>query len=225
MNLAGETPALPGATSSSLPSCIGKLATTRRWCGRRATVFCWKIQPSATPFGRPDKRSKPKPAVTFSYPPGDLPRGWRAVDAQEGAAVWGKGQTGGNDPKPHGPDDPKKPEPCGGNGEGMAVADVHLMLVSLNIVDKPVGYIPPVGPAVKCTVTLQSARRLSAGQFHLLQLRTEVDVRLDRLYHRQSPKPLGQRESVPPGWRDARRSPASPPTPRASPHSSTIRPC
>ena len=34
----------------------------------------------------------------------------------------------------------------------MAVPSVHLMLVSLNIVDEPVGYAPPAGPAVRFTV-------------------------------------------------------------------------
>ena len=34
----------------------------------------------------------------------------------------------------------------------MAVPRVHLMLVSLNINDDPVGYSPPVGPAVRFTV-------------------------------------------------------------------------
>ena len=34
----------------------------------------------------------------------------------------------------------------------MAVPRVHLMLVSLNINDEPVGYSPPVGPAVRFTV-------------------------------------------------------------------------
>jgi hypothetical protein len=36
----------------------------------------------------------------FLIPPGELPRGWRSVDAKEGASVWGKGQTTGNDPGP-----------------------------------------------------------------------------------------------------------------------------
>ncbi|MBL9169181.1 MAG: hypothetical protein JNN07_15685 [Verrucomicrobiales bacterium] len=101
----------------------------------------------------------------FLIPPGSLPPGWRAVDTEEGATVWGKGQTGGNDPKPHGPDDPKKPEPCGGNGNGMAVADVHLMLVSLNIIDTPVGYTPPVGPAVKGTVTYNQREAFQPANF------------------------------------------------------------
>lgn len=100
----------------------------------------------------------------FLVPPGDLPRGWRAVDAQEGAAVWGKGQTGGNDPKPSGPSDPKKPDPCGG-GKGMAVPNVHMMLVSLNIIDTPVGHEPPIGPSVNCTVTYNQREAFQPANF------------------------------------------------------------
>lgn len=93
----------------------------------------------------------------FLVPPGELTRGWRAVEAQEGESVWGKGLTGDNDPGPHGPCDPSTP---GGNScpkndggcKGMAVPRVHLMLVSLNINDEPVGYSPPVGPSVRFMV-------------------------------------------------------------------------
>jgi RHS repeat-associated protein len=94
----------------------------------------------------------------FLIPPGDLARGWRAVEAQEGERVWGKGLTDTSDDKPHGRCDPQSP---GGGGcrrpqedkcKGMAVPKVHLMLVSLNITDEPVGYSPPVGPAVRFTV-------------------------------------------------------------------------
>ena len=85
----------------------------------------------------------------FLIPPGKLPPGWRTVDAKEGAAVWGKGNTSNNDPDPHGPPDPKTPP---GDCKGMAVSSVHLMLVNLNLSDEPVGYAPPVGPAVRFTV-------------------------------------------------------------------------
>jgi YD repeat-containing protein len=93
----------------------------------------------------------------FLIPPGELAPGWRVVAAPEGSSVWGKGQTTINDPGPHGPCDPATPggNLCGnneGNCKGMAVPRVHLMLVSLNIVDEPVGYSPPVGPEVRFTV-------------------------------------------------------------------------
>jgi len=92
----------------------------------------------------------------FLIHPGALPRGWRAVEAKEGGAIWGKGQTANNDPKPHAPCDPKSPgaNSCDEKGKckGMAVSSVHLMLVSLNLTDEPVGYTPPLGPAVDFTV-------------------------------------------------------------------------
>lgn len=88
----------------------------------------------------------------FLVPSGPLPNGWRAVDAQEGASVWGKGFTSASDPDPHTPKDPRKTDDCEGGDKGMAVSSVHLMLVSLNIVDTPVGYAPPVGPPVQFTV-------------------------------------------------------------------------
>jgi RHS repeat-associated protein len=94
----------------------------------------------------------------FLVPPAELIAGWRTVEAEEGRTVWGKGNTGNNDPGPHGPCDPASPgggSSCpkdGGDCKGLAVSRVHLMLVSLNINDEPVGYSPPVGPAVRFTV-------------------------------------------------------------------------
>lgn len=85
----------------------------------------------------------------FLIPSREFARGWRGVEAQEGESVWGKGFTTDNDPGPHGPCDPATPA---GGGNGMAVSRVHLMLVSLNINDEPVGYSPPVGPAVRFMV-------------------------------------------------------------------------
>jgi RHS repeat-associated protein len=93
----------------------------------------------------------------FLIPSGPLPSGWRAVDGKEGETIWGKGVTSNNDPNRTSPDDPKT-SPCSGSGggagpaPGMGVPSVHLMLVNLNINDTPVGYSPPVGPAVGFTV-------------------------------------------------------------------------
>ncbi len=86
----------------------------------------------------------------FLIPPGDLPRGWRAVDDREGAAIRGKGQTGIHDPDRYTPDDLMTGQ-CN-PGTGMAVSSVHLMLVNLQIRDTPIGYTPPVGPPVQFTV-------------------------------------------------------------------------
>jgi RHS repeat-associated protein len=97
----------------------------------------------------------------FLIPPGELPDGWRTVEAHEGHTVYGKGITSGNDPGPQGPCDPSTPP--GGDScpketgeedgcKGLAVSRVHLMLVSLNINDDTVGYAPPVGPAIRFMV-------------------------------------------------------------------------
>jgi RHS repeat-associated protein len=82
----------------------------------------------------------------YLIPSGPLPKGWRSVPESEGEAVFGKGQTNNSDPDSNSDDD-KKNDDCGG-GKGMAVANVHLMVVSLSIEDRPVGYSPPVGPSV-----------------------------------------------------------------------------
>ena len=87
----------------------------------------------------------------FLIPPGDLLEGWRTVQVKEAEAVWGKGNV---------PDPPDPPGPCDHTtdtcnpcpGKGMAAARVHLLNVSLNITDEPVGYSPPVGPAVRFKV-------------------------------------------------------------------------
>jgi RHS repeat-associated protein len=105
----------------------------------------------------------------FLVPSGALPPGWRAVDAVEGSTVWGKGVTTGHDPKPHGPGDPKKPD-CNNSARGMAVANVHLMMANLNLTDEPVGYAPPVGPAVRFTVTYNHREAFQPANFNYSNL-------------------------------------------------------
>jgi RHS repeat-associated protein len=90
-------------------------------------------------------------------PGGDLPWGWRDVDADEADRVWGRGATPSNDPEQCKPCNPKSGGDQGGchgpTCTGMARYAVHSMLVSLNLVDTPVGYSPPRGPAVQFTAT------------------------------------------------------------------------
>jgi len=81
--------------------------------------------------------------------PGELPPGWRSVDAKEGGTIWGKGVTSGNDPDNYTPDDLQTGS-CG--GIGMAVSGAHLMLANLQVRDTPVGYTPPVGTPVRFTL-------------------------------------------------------------------------
>jgi len=89
----------------------------------------------------------------FLVPAGKLPSGWQPVAVAEASSVWGRGgpaegvnpnNTGNNDQKSN-PDCP----PCC----GMPVYNIHLAVVSLNIMDTPVGYTPAYGPAVPFTVT------------------------------------------------------------------------
>jgi RHS repeat-associated protein len=102
----------------------------------------------------------------FLIPPGELPAGWRTVRPAEADRVWGKGFVP-NPPDPPGPCDPStdscNPCPAGGpdggpdggsNGgsAGMTVPQVYLLDVSLGLIDRPVGYSPPLGPAVPFTV-------------------------------------------------------------------------
>jgi YD repeat-containing protein len=87
----------------------------------------------------------------FLLPPGSLPSGWRTVPEAEGEEVWGKGTTSSSNPNNTTPgDEEAKPDE---NSCGMPVYNFHLMLVSLNIKDTPVGYTPPVGPPIYFTLT------------------------------------------------------------------------
>jgi Peptidase C39 family len=85
----------------------------------------------------------------FLIPPGPLPEGWRAVDSAEAGTVWGRGYVS-DPPPPPGPCDlSSDPCPC---PVGMTVPRMYLLDVSLSLTDTPVGYSPPVGPAVPFTV-------------------------------------------------------------------------
>jgi len=85
----------------------------------------------------------------FLVPPGALPPGWRRVDPVEGATIFGRNGTLENDPDATTKRDEKAK--CGGSSHGMATWDVHLMLVSQQVVDTPVGYRPPFGPPIDIT--------------------------------------------------------------------------
>lgn len=102
---------------------------------------------------------------------GSLPGGSRAVGEAEGATVWGKGVTTANNPQNFKPCDPK----TGCNGapcapQGMAVHAIHLMLVSLNITDEPVGYSPPIGPAVRFLATYNQREVYQPQAFQYMNL-------------------------------------------------------
>ncbi len=100
----------------------------------------------------------------FFLVPGTIERaGWRAASAKQGRRIWGAGYTDHPDPEPLPPHNPLPK--CGGggagggggpfpgDGQGMPRYDFNSMLISLNIVDTPVGYTPPRGPPVRFTIT------------------------------------------------------------------------
>lgn len=86
----------------------------------------------------------------FLVPPGPLPKGWRRVDAAEGASVFGRNGVLENDPDATSKCDKTKCKPAE-SSRGMAEWDVHLMLISQQIVDTPIGYQPPFGPRIDVT--------------------------------------------------------------------------
>lgn len=90
----------------------------------------------------------------FLIPQGPLPPGWRAVGAAEGDSIWGRGNTGSNadfgdtgDEAIQAFDDELfAAGPC---FNGCTKWNVEAMVVGLSLRDAPVGYMPPLGPAVK----------------------------------------------------------------------------
>lgn len=82
---------------------------------------------------------------------GKLPRGWVELTAKEASQVWGKGY-------PAGRDDPPCPGTagcgCGGGGGATRMAQWGILKMrgALQLTDWPVGYAPPVGPAVETAV-------------------------------------------------------------------------
>ena len=88
----------------------------------------------------------------YLIPAGPLPAGWTAISAAKGDEVWGKGIVGTANPKFQGGGQPS----AGGNSPmtcvRMAQYTVNLMLVNLHVWDTPVGYTPPVGPAMEFQV-------------------------------------------------------------------------
>jgi YD repeat-containing protein len=81
-----------------------------------------------------------------------LGSGWRAARPIELATTYGMGTTTTIDNKATRPYDKK--DCCGSSGgKGMPSYAVHSMIVSLNLQDTPLGYAPPVGPAVQFQLT------------------------------------------------------------------------
>ena len=98
--------------------------------------------------------------------------------------VFGKGSTNNKDDTSTTGKDKKKCDDAGdgigssGSGgsypyagiRGMASANTHLMLVSLNIQDEPVGYSPPIGPRIGVTATCNQREAGQQGSFTYVNL-------------------------------------------------------
>ena len=87
----------------------------------------------------------------FLVPSGALTNGWRSVGNAEAATIFGKGVTGNSDPNDTTPYDEMADPEC--DSHGMAIYNMHLMLVSLHIEDTPISFTPPRGPTINFTVS------------------------------------------------------------------------
>jgi RHS repeat-associated protein len=93
----------------------------------------------------------------------ELPDGWTLVGEDEAETVWGRGYVYGYEPGATTDSDPKIG--CGGDGKGMAIWNVYLLAVSLNIVDIPLSYQPPYGPEVALRVNYNQREVSEPSQF------------------------------------------------------------
>ena len=106
----------------------------------------------------------------FLVPSGPLPTGWRQASETEGKTVFGKGVTSSTDPNATTPDDQKFTDDDQKSCHGMPVYAIHALLISLNLSDTPVGYAPPVGPAVYFTATYNQKEANQPATFYYSNL-------------------------------------------------------
>ena len=97
----------------------------------------------------------------FLIPDTSLITGWMPVDEEKGSQVWGKGMPTGVDPTDN-DDDRECPEGC----EGMAVASIHMMLISIKLKDIPLAYVPPAGPPVQFRLTYNQRETFQPHTFY-----------------------------------------------------------
>lgn len=83
-------------------------------------------------------------------PKGPLPKGYSEVGLGEAASIYGSGATSDHDGTRTGDEDQQT---CAEPSQGMAVANAHVMVVSLRLRDTPLGYTPPYGPPVAFTLS------------------------------------------------------------------------
>jgi YD repeat-containing protein len=100
--------------------------------------------------------------------PADVPQrpGWRAVAQSEAANIWGKGNTSltrpgdYNDRAANG-SSPKCP---------MCAYDIKESSVGLTLFDQPVGYVPPIGPSAKVTITYNQREDSQPANFNYINI-------------------------------------------------------
>ena len=95
------------------------------------------------PAGDTGTRLANRGGARRAIPSGGKGKHLAMIQSRTGRVTRARRQEGNSCPKEEGEE---------GGCKGLAVSRVHLMLVSLNIIDEPVGYAPPVGPAVRFTV-------------------------------------------------------------------------
>lgn len=88
----------------------------------------------------------------FLVPAGKLPAGWQPVDKRTAESIWGKGNALARDMDAMTVNCPKIPPAPPGTCGGMAQVAIFSMQVTANIVDIPLSYSPPVGPAMSFRV-------------------------------------------------------------------------
>lgn len=102
--------------------------------------------------------------------PANLPMqpGWRAASDGEAASIWGKGPSSGvqagdnNDPSANGGPNKGQCPLCG--------YDIKEATVGVTLSDTPVGYIPPIGPAVKIQVTYNQREDSQPANFNFFNV-------------------------------------------------------
>jgi RHS repeat-associated protein len=100
----------------------------------------------------------------FLVPNGPLPSGWTQVGEAEAESVWGKGTVSNPDPG-KGPGCPKCGCPVAGGGGPMTVANAFMLNATLNLMDTPVSYQPPVGNKINFTVNYNDQEGMQPATF------------------------------------------------------------
>jgi RHS repeat-associated protein len=114
----------------------------------------------------------------FLAPEGAVEHGWRDTGPAETGEVFGRCWRGELDDEETrctsdkiGGSIPGCPRcACVTPPKGMPVYRFHTMLISLNIVDRPIGYTPPVGPAVNFTLTYNQREAYQPALFSFANL-------------------------------------------------------